>query len=79
MSSSNAFEVVSATGPKGSRRIYAVRRNDDIVGLVRAGNPSQAVRHVVRQDFSASVAEQEELVSTITGGMKVQDAGADDA
>jgi hypothetical protein len=78
MSSSNAFEVVSA-GPKATRRIYAVRRNDEIVGLIRAGNPSQAVRHVVRQDYSANVAEQEELVSTISGGMKVQDAGADDA
>jgi hypothetical protein len=62
--------VHSPTSGEGRRRIYAVRRGSEIVGLIRAGNPSQAVRHVVKQDFSATVAEQEELVSTITGGMK---------
>lgn len=44
--------------------------------LVRASSQGQAVRHVVAERFVAEVASQDELVTLIAGGAKVEDAAA---
>lgn len=61
-----------------SRRIYRVssaRTGDE--WLVRAQSQAQAIRHVVKSEYRAAVASQETLIEMLTGGAKVEDAGAD--
>lgn len=59
-----------------TQRIYLVSNGKD-ARLVRASNQAQAVRHVVRNTFTASVASQDELVDALGKGIKVEDASED--
>jgi len=64
-----------------SKRIYAVTVSTDkgvenwVTRLVRAANRSQAVNHVARSNILAEVASQETIVTFITAGYSVEDAG----
>lgn len=60
-------------------RIYLVQDTATAAKtLVRAHNQAQAVRHVARYRLSVTVASQDDLVTLVAGGVKVEDAGADD-
>ena len=57
-------------------RIYLVQSKDgNSVRLVRAPNAAQALRHVAN-DFNVALASQDELVTAVGAGFKVEDAGA---
>jgi len=63
------------------KRIYAVTNTatPDEDGncptrLVRASNKAQAMSYAARQDYIASVASQEMLVSCLSDGVEVEDA-----
>jgi hypothetical protein len=64
-------------------RIYRISEINSPAGklcaLVRAGTQAQAIRHVVRNRFSADVATQDDLVGLLSAGVKVEDAGKEDA
>lgn len=54
-------------------RIYVVRDNTSgSPRLVRAATQAQAIRHVVKDRFDVSVADQETLVSLMENGYKVE-------
>lgn len=59
-------------------RIYSVYRKHDAPGapprLVRAAHVAQALRHVAADQFSVRVATQDDLLTAITGGSKVEEA-----
>ncbi|MFA9204947.1 MAG: hypothetical protein ACEQSH_00665 [Bacteroidia bacterium] len=58
-----------------SSRIYLISdKQTDAQVLVRAASQAIAIRHVVRDRFSAAVAAQETLVDLLTAGQLVQDA-----
>ncbi len=54
-------------------RIYLVASSSG-KQLVEAANASQAIRHAVRSDYTASVATQAELVALVQSGVKVERA-----
>lgn len=63
-------------------RIYVVREQADgvagtAVHLVDAATAAQAIGHVVRNKYTAKVAEQLELVEHVGKGIRVQKAGAE--
>lgn len=60
-----------------SNRIYLVtHKNENVPSrLVRAGNPSQALRHVAQDEFSVEVATQDQLVLLVGSGRPVETAG----
>jgi hypothetical protein len=58
--------IYTVTGPAGSTP-----------RLVRAANPSQAIRHVVVNQFSADPAGQDVLVKLVGEGAKVETAGVE--
>lgn len=60
-------------------RIYVVRTVSEggPVRLVDAANQAQAIGHVVRNTYTAEVAEQRELVELVGKGVKVEKAGAE--
>ena len=60
-----------------STRIYVVSKGTEPVALVRASHPHQAVGHVVKGQFNAKVASQDELVSLLAAGATVQEAKAE--
>lgn len=61
------------------RRVYAVHHaGTSTTRLVRAVNVATAVRHVVRTDYTAEVASQDDLIDLLSAGTRVEDAGADD-
>ena len=45
--------------------------------LVRAATPSQAIRHVVLDQFTAEPAGQDVLVELVSHGVKVEAAGVE--
>ena len=58
-------------------RIYIVTEKDDEIAikhLVRASNPAAAIRHVVRQIFSAEVAGVDDALELQAKGVKVEEA-----
>lgn len=56
-------------------RIYVVHDADlDQASLVRAISASQAITHVTKPRFSASVASQDQLVKLLGEGVEVKDA-----
>lgn len=61
-------------------RIYKVvdLTDDSKPHLVRANTAAQAVRYVVRSQFRAYVATQDDLVDGLTAGTKVEDATKED-
>lgn len=62
-------------------RIYVVGHKTDITQtrLVRAANPSQAIRHVAKDTYSAASASQDDLVGFLTQGVAIETAGEDPA
>lgn len=58
------------------RRIYKVTDGDE-VHLVRAANRAQALTYVAKGKYTLSVATQEDLVSGMSKGLTVEDAGPD--
>lgn len=61
-----------------STRIYTVASNaTGAVRLVRATRPAQALQHVARSTYSVRVAEQDDIVDSLTAGTKVEVAGAE--
>jgi hypothetical protein len=62
------------------KRIYAVDNNfdNDIPQLVRATSKAQAIAHVTRNVYSATVASQEIIVACLNDGGEVADAVDDE-
>lgn len=59
-------------------RIYLVE--DTNIGaktLVRANTQAQAVRHVTKERFEVTVADQETIVFMVGNGSRVEDAAAE--
>jgi len=54
--------IYLVNGPTGSR-------------LVRASVPAQAITHVAKQSFSATIASQDDLVEALSIGIKVETYG----
>lgn len=65
-----------------STRIYIVTNNsnpDAPRRLVRAGNIAQARSHAARDTFGVEVAGQDDLVTLVAAGIKVEDTKAETA
>ena len=59
-------------------RIYVVRDTaNESKRLVRASTQAQAIRHVVKDRFEVTVADQETLVFMMSNGAMVEDAAAE--
>lgn len=58
-------------------RVYLVT-NGDTKKLVEASSQAQALRHVVRSQFTVTVPTTLDLVVLMQGGAKVEKAGADE-
>lgn len=59
-----------------STRIYTVT-DGTTERLVRANNRAQAISHVARSVYTTRVATQDDLVSSLQAGGKVEEAGAE--
>lgn len=60
-------------------RIYVVTdKTSGTKRLVRSANPSQAVRHTVKDRFVAEVASQDDLFVLLTGGVTVETPTAEE-
>lgn len=62
-----------------STRIYVVRDKDTNIHLVRAAHPQQAIGHVVKNQFEARVASQDDLVQHLAAGKKIEEAKPEQA
>lgn len=62
-------------------RVYVItdRKTDQRVRLVSAANPSQALRHVANDQWSAIVASQRDLIDLLPTGITVENARAEEA
>lgn len=58
-------------------RIYAVKQDGKPTRLVRAASQAAAVRHVVKPQFTAEVAQPDELVELTLKGIKVEESSAE--
>ena len=64
-------------------RIYAVRTkppieaNPPVFRLIRATNPAQVGRHIIKDTLDITVASQDDLVDALASGAKVEDASAE--
>ena len=58
-------------------RIYAVEANG-VTRLVRAANKVQAINHGARATITAEVATQDELIASVSAGVKVEDTQAEE-
>jgi hypothetical protein len=56
-------------------RIYLVENINGTNKLVRASAPSQAITHAAKQTFTARVATQDDLVSAMSNGVRVETYG----
>ena len=64
------------TAAKHLTRIYLISRTDGTASaIVRASSQAAAVRHVTRSAYTVRVADQDDLVTAISAGLKVQEAG----
>ena len=54
-----------------SKRIYIVRGPNGLTKLVKASVASQAITHVAKNQFTAKVASQDELVDAVSKGIDV--------
>jgi hypothetical protein len=63
-------------------RIYLVAGTDPVAPvpdrLVRAANPSQALRHVAQSKYVVTVASQDDLVNALTTAVVVETAGGEE-
>jgi hypothetical protein len=56
-----------------TQRIYIVKNNTTgTVRLIKSTVVSQAVAHAAKQEFTAHVASQDELVDNLNAGVKVE-------
>lgn len=55
-------------------RIYHVTATNGAIGLVKATNQAQALRHVARQVFTIKPATALEVADRMADGIKVEDA-----
>jgi hypothetical protein len=63
-----------------AKRIYAVTNGDgQVVALVNAVHPAQAVGVVIRGKYSAKVAGQQLLMACVRDGMEVVEVGEEPA
>jgi hypothetical protein len=69
------YKIVSALMDAAEHPSRDIRETK-IARLVRAHSQAQAIRHVAK-DYQAMVASQDDLVASLTSGVKVEDAGAD--
>lgn len=58
-------------------RIYVVRGPNGSVALVKAASQAQSIGHVVSNAYTASVAEQDTLVTLLGEGVKVENAASE--
>ena len=59
-------------------RVYSVTSVDTTgIRLVRAANPSQALRHVAHSQFEVKPANQDTLIKALSDGVRVEEAGAE--
>jgi hypothetical protein len=58
-----------------STRIYIVTSTDGATRLVKATVASQAITHVAKNEFTAKVASQDDLVQALSNGVKVETYG----
>lgn len=58
-------------------RIYIVRQKQGTARLVRASHPSTALMHVAQQEYSATVATQDDLECQLMLGTKVETVKAE--
>jgi hypothetical protein len=58
-------------------RIYLVSEGMQHIGLVRARNKSEAIRHCTFGRFGAEVAKQDALIEAIGNGLTVETAKAE--
>ena len=56
-------------------RLYIVTQDSGEQSLVEAANPSQAIRHVVANRYSAKPASPMEVAKLVGDGVQVQKAG----
>lgn len=59
-------------------RVYLVTHAKGAKRLVRASSQAQALRHASRGDYTVDVPTQDELVTALTSGTKVEDAKESD-
>jgi UDP-N-acetylmuramyl pentapeptide synthase len=56
-----------------TQRIYIVKNNTTgTVRLIKSTVVSQAIAHAAKQEFTAHVASQDELVDSLNSGVKVE-------
>ena len=60
-----------------SKRIYLTTDQTGTHRLTKATTPSQAVAHHARSTIKVRVASQEDLVTLIAAGTKVEEAGVE--
>lgn len=60
------------------KRIYTVKGTDGSKRLVKAVSQPQAIHHVAKSMFSASIPSPDELVELVKAGVEVEEAGADE-
>ena len=58
-----------------TKRIYLVTGPDGNKHLVKATHQAAALRHVADSRYKVDVASQDDLVSAVTAGVKVETAG----
>ncbi len=58
-----------------ANRIYLVTSLEGDVRLVKATAPYQAITHVAKQLFAARIASQDDLVTALTDGIRVETYG----
>ena len=65
---------------KAVKRVYLVTETtekDDVERLVRAGSQHQAVAHVVKGRFDATIAKVDDVARLVASGVLVVDAGTE--
>jgi len=58
-----------------STRIYKVTNKAGITQGIRAATQAQAIRHAARGEYKAAVASQDDIVSMMSAGVKIEEAG----
>jgi len=58
-------------------RIYVVLIGNSVQRLVEAGSAAQAIRHCVRDQYSAKAAAPKEIAHYMAGGMRIEQASGD--
>ena len=62
-----------------ANRVYLVADGMTTLGLVRARSQAEAIRHCTSGRFTATVADQDQLIEAIGKGMTVENASEPEA